>query len=278
MNRRIFSVASVAALAALLCLAGCAETRLTLQLVDASSGAWVWDATLRLQDRTIRSFYQSDAGPLPMEFTHLTPGPHELIISAPGYAGRTLQLTLKRGANRLEEPVRLRGIAIPGLTHVSVFERPENGRIVAELHPIDAAGKAVLNHPCLPLWVECRIYVQVKGGVPVQEATETGSERGTLVFEGRLHPAFDSAPEKTYRYSAQIPGAAFGNAAGPFRVIDYLIVVPDPRVLSPEALTELMDRVWALRDQRAMASALDRERGRLQFYFDSSWNVRVPAQ
>ena len=82
---------------------------------DAVSGNWVWDATFRLQGRVIRSHFQSDRGPRPQVFTRLQPGPAELEISAPSYVAQTIPVTLKRGANRLAEPVELVGSEIPDL-------------------------------------------------------------------------------------------------------------------------------------------------------------------
>ena len=36
------------------------NTTLEFQVIDVVSKNWVWDATIKLQNRTIRSFYQSD--------------------------------------------------------------------------------------------------------------------------------------------------------------------------------------------------------------------------
>ena len=38
------------------------DTTLEFRVQDRVSGQWVWNAAARLQDRFIRSFYQSDAG------------------------------------------------------------------------------------------------------------------------------------------------------------------------------------------------------------------------
>ena len=38
---------------------GALETTLRFRLVDSVSGGWVWNATLKLQNRVMRAFYQA---------------------------------------------------------------------------------------------------------------------------------------------------------------------------------------------------------------------------
>ena len=135
-------------------------------------------------------------------FTRLQPGPATLEISAPSYVAQTIPVTLKRGANRLAEPVELVGYEIPDLVQWIIFENHAGNDIVQELRPVSSAGPAVINHPAMDLWIGARISVQVKDGVPVREETDTGAARGEELFEAscsgsgtrRRRPPFATAP------------------------------------------------------------------------------------
>ena len=91
MNRRtriLLGISAVVLLAAAAAILGALLTRdtvLELRVRDAVSHRWVWDLTLRLQDRELRSFYQSDTALRTFRFTHLRPGPATLQLSAPDY-------------------------------------------------------------------------------------------------------------------------------------------------------------------------------------------------
>jgi hypothetical protein len=250
------------------------QTTLTFSARDAVSGTWVWDLTARLEGREIRSFFQSDAGPIAFRFSRLSPGKAVLSISAPAYRSVEIPLALRRGVNRLPEPVEMQGLEIPGLDHFVVFENLDGSDLVAQLRPVGTDGKAVLNHPCLGIWIGCRMTVELKGGVPVREETETGSTRGDELFRGKLDWKWDPAPETVFRYSARIPSSRIKDDPALYRVIDYLVVVPDPRKISASEMDSLMERVWQLGDQAAIGRALDAEKGRLRYFTDTSWNVK----
>ena len=72
------------------------DTTLEFQVRDAVSKAWVWDSTMKLQDRTIRGFYQSDKGLVNYKFTHLIPGNYILDISAPAYTSFKVPVVIKK--------------------------------------------------------------------------------------------------------------------------------------------------------------------------------------
>ena len=222
------------------------QTTLELEVRDAVSKAWVWDASIRLQRRIIRAYYQSDRGPIPFVFSGLKPGQAELEVSAPAYVPVTIPVALKRGENRLEEPIDMVGYEIPGLARFIVFEEREGNDLIQEIRPVSKDGPAVLNHPCLDLWIGARITVQMKDGLPVQEETEEGSVRGEELYKGVLKWQFDPLPETTFRYSSRIPGSQIKPDKNPYWVIDYLIVVPDPRKTSREEIEAIMEKAWAL--------------------------------
>ncbi len=250
------------------------QTTLSFSARDAVSGKWVWDLTARLQGREIRSFFQSDTGPIAFRFSRLAPGKSVLSISAPAYKEVEVPVTLGRGANRLLQPVEMQGLEIPTLDHFVVFENLDGADVVAQLRPVGTDGKAVLNHPCLPIWLGCRIAVEVKGGVPVREETEKGTARGDELFRGRVDWQWDPAPETVFRYSARVASSRIKEDPAPYRVVDYLVVVPDPLKIGKAELDSLMERVWALGDPAAIARALDAEKGRLRYFTDTSWNVK----
>ena len=263
----------VAALITLLALRK--DTTLELRIRDSVSGRWVWDATMKLQNREIRGYFQSDAGTIPYRFTRLAPGKWTLEISAPAYQAVRIPVSLARGANRIEEPVDMVGLEIPDLVKFFIFEKLDGGDFVAELRPVGSNGQAILNHPCMDLWIGCRVAVQIKNGVPVQEEVEEGSARGEELFRGAIPWQWNAAPEALFRYSARIAGAKLKEHPSSYRVIDYLIVVPDPLKISRKELDDLMTRMYALDDPHAVASALDAEKGRLRYFIDTSWNVKA---
>jgi hypothetical protein len=278
-SRIITLVASglvVAAAAAILITALLSrDTTLELRFRDSVSGRWVWGATLKLQNRTQAAFYQSDAGLKPYRFTHLSPGRSILEISAPGYKAVSLPVTLRRGANTIPAPIDMLGLGIPDLAKFFLFEKLDGADIVAQLRPVSKSGGAIMNHPAMDLWIGCRVSVQVKGGVPVIEETDEGSARGRELFRGQVPWTWDPAPETQFRYTARIPGSSIAADPSLFRVIDYLIVEPDPTKITHAELADLMARVFALADPAAMTAALDAEKGRVHSFVDVSWNVRA---
>jgi hypothetical protein len=223
------------------------------------------------------SYYQTDAGPVPQKLTHLKPGTSTLVIDAPGYAPVSIPVTLRRGRNRLPLPVKMAGLGIPGLSGFSAFESIDNGDIAAQLRPLDAAGKAILNHPCIDLWIGCVV------------SEEAGSTRGEVLFRGAVRWTWDALPQSLFRYSVRIRSAEMRNAPSLTRVIDYLVVVPDPLKVSRAEVDGIMARAWpsgglasgradqSLPGQLALgiAAALDAEKGRLRWFFVTSRDVRV---
>ncbi|HEY9593172.1 MAG TPA: hypothetical protein VHE79_01750, partial [Spirochaetia bacterium] len=112
-------------------------------------------------------------------------------------------------------------------------------------------------------------------GIPVVEETDTGSARGRELFRGQVAWSWDPAPETQFRYTARIPGDRIADDSSLYRVIDYLIVEPDPLKITHDELADLMTRVWSLRDPAAVTAALDAERDRVRYFVDVSWNVRA---
>jgi len=272
----VLVVAVIAAVAAAVYLVmNPVVTTLEFQARDAVSKDWVYDATFRLQDREIRSFFQSDRGPAVQRFTNLKPGPATLELSAPHYVPLSRKLQLKRGRNRIEQPFDLVGFEIPELKEFIIFENKNGNDIHCEIRPVSKAGPAVVNHPCLPLWIGARVTVQMRNGLPVQEETEKGSERGEELFRGRIEWQFDPYPETVFRYSAVIPGAKIKPTKAPYWVVDYLIVVPDPRKISTEELDGIMEQAGSLSPEELQKYlAPYQKEQRLTTFVFTSWNVK----
>jgi hypothetical protein len=254
------------------------DTTLEFSIRDAVSGKWVWSAVMRLQGRTIVGYYQSDAALIMYRFTHLQPGKATLDIVAESYQSMSLPVTLKRGRNRLEKPIDMVGLAIPDLAQFYIFAKREGGELQAEIRPVSSQGVAILNHPCMDLWIGCRVSVQMKDGVPVREEVEEGSTRGDELFRGQIPWTWDPAPKTQFRYTARIPVAKIREHPSAYRVIDYLIVEPDPLSITRAELDQLMAGVFAMNDLAAVSAALDTEKGRLRYFMETSWNVKAAQE
>jgi hypothetical protein len=287
MKRYPFVPAAAALLVLLLC--SCSDTTLLFQVQDSVSGSWVWDSTVTLQKRLLRSFYQTDAGPIPQKLTHLVPGPATLEVSAPGYDPVSLPLALHHGRNRLADPIRLVGREIPGLADFSAFETVTDGNIAVQLRPVDAPGKAIVNHPCLDLWIGCVIYDEAAGGVPVRSEGSPAATRGDELYRGAPRWSWDARPESLFRYSVRIPASDLRDAASLYRVIDYLIIVPDPSRITKAEIDAGMAKAWRSgglvsgNPARSapqhpapwLAAALDAWKGRARSFLVTSWDVRA---
>jgi hypothetical protein len=266
------AAAAAAAIAVILAVTLSRETTFTFSARDSVSGRWVWDLTARLQGREIRSFFQSDTGPIPFRFSRLAPGKAVLTLSAPSYDSVEIPVSLRRGVNRLAQPVQMLGREIPGLSHFVIFENLTGQALSAQLRPVGTDGKAVLNHPCMDLRIGARISIQMHGGVPSRAEAETGNTRGAELFRGKLGWEWDPAPETVFRYTASIPLKDVKDDPSLYRVIDYIIVVPDPAKIAKAELDALWDKAWAA-GEAGMAAVLDAEKGRVRYFRDTSWNV-----
>jgi hypothetical protein len=328
MNRRTRILLGIAAvvffgtLAAILVPLLSRDADLELRVRDSVSRRWVWDLTLKLQDRELRSFYQSDTGLRVFRFTHLMPGKSSLQLSAPGYQPLSVPVTLRRGINRLATPLDMVGREIPGLGGFLMFETLDGSDIVVQVRPVEkvqnateygvpfeeygvpferqapasargdrsyrGGGGAILNHPCLDIWVGCRVFVQMAATVPrgIREngtspalaEAKSGWTRGAQLFRGRIPWTWDPRPEAAFRYSARIPGARMKQDRSGFRIIDYMVVVPDPLKITRSELDAFMARIETIDDPAAVSAALDAEKERLRWFTDTSWNVKVAQE
>ncbi len=257
---------------------GALETTLRFRVVDSVSGGWVWNATLTLQDREMHEFYQADHGAADLEFTHLKPGNATLEIVAPAYEPQKIPVRLKRGRNTLPGPVRMKGLEIPTLDHFIIVDKRDQGQLYLEVRPVGTDGKAVLNHPCLDIWIGSLISAQVKGGKYTEKAEDTGSERGEPLFAGKLDWTWDGTPETSFRYTVPVPLDKLRSSPAQYWVIDTLVAVPKPGAITRQELDAIMGKVFQFRDPKEISAYLDQYKDRFTYYLPpTSWNVKGGA-
>ena len=245
------------------------DTTLSFVLRDSVSGGWVYDATVTAGDKVIRSFFQSDHAPVARTFTGLQPGATELSVRAPGYHPVVIPVTLTRGANRLPEPIDLVGREIPDLTEIIVAIEQRGEEFTAEIRPVNSAGKAVLSHPVLDLWIAAMVSVQMDGGGPARSPVRGGGSRGPVTFAGRVQWRWDAAPETLFRYSVSIPGPTAAPAR--FYVVDTITLVPRQAV--GPGLTDEIAQLWQRSTPVAFMAALQTDE-RFRVFVNTLWNVR----
>lgn len=253
------------------------DRRMRFTVRDASSSSRVWDLTATLQGRVLRGFYQGDGGAVALEFTRLKRGESVLELSAPSYLPVRVPVTVRGRMTVLEEPIRMTGFEIPGLSDFLVFVSPQTDAYAAELRPVRSDGTAIANHPCLDLRVGCLVSVQTRGGAPATAPTDAGAGRGRLLFRDRVRWEWDGRADALFRYHARIPRSRVLAVEAPYLVFDFLIVAPDPRRISPEETDVLMDKVWAAADTRDAMALLEARHDQVRWFLDTAWNVeRAP--
>lgn len=250
------------------------DTRLTFRVQDATSGGWVWNATSAVEGKEMSSYFQSDRGPVDLTFTHLRPGRTTLTVTAPDYIPSSVAVTLHPGLNRLRRPVELTGYRIPDLDHFTMFANVAPDGIEVEVRPVATDGSAITNHPCLDLWIGAVVSSQVPG-VESSGGGAAAAARGRAIYRGRVPWRWDPRPEATFRYSALIPSTALGDNRPSHFVIDFLVIVPDPRKIRAGEVESLMQGAPVISDVAGLEHYLDIHNGesKYQYYFSTSWNV-----
>ena len=269
-RRRIWVVAAVAVAAAgvvatLAAFVSAApfETTLEFRIRDRVSTGAVWNATATLQDRFLRSWYAGDGDTL--VFSRLNPGEATLEVSAPDYRSVSVPVTLRRGRNRIDEPIDLTGLRIPGLSHFMVSEDASGSDLYATLWPLSSEGPAVVNHPALELWIGARISAQRDGAI-----------RGETLFAGEIEWSWNSSRKALARYRARIPLEQIEAGGATLFVIDYLVIVPDPLVIERDEVAAIVTAAWTDREPASLPAYLSRYADRFDFYLHTSWNLRRP--
>ena len=262
----ISAVAAVAAPVALLFTLPF-ETTLEFHIRDSVSGGAVWNATVTLRDRFLRTYYAG--GGEPLAFTRLAPGQATLQVSAPDYQTMSVPVTLRRGRNRIDEPIDMIGLRIPDLSHFILSEEFSGSNLHTAVWPISNRGPAVVNHPALDLWIGARISAT--------GASRTGVTRGEALFAGEIEWSWDHSPDALPRYRARIPLEEIEKSGAVTFVIDYLLIVPDPLAIERDEVAAIVTAAWTELDAAAaLEPYLAQYAERFDFYVHTSWNLSLP--
>lgn len=272
-RRRIPRVAVIgAAAAAIAAAAGLLaavpfETTLEFRIRDRVSRGAVWNATVTIRDRFLRTYYAG--GEDSLVFTRLAPGAATLTVSAPNYQTVSVPVTLRRGRNRIAEPIEVIGLQIPELARFIVSEELSGAPPQATIWPLSKEGPAVVNHPALDLWIGARISTQPEGG--------QAAARGETLFAGELEWSWDHSPDALARYRARLPLEAIEQAGAGRFAIDYLLIVPDPLAIERGEVDAIVAAAWTDSvDPAALRTYLTRYADRFDFYVHTSWNLSRP--
>ena len=247
--------------------------KFTIRVEDSVSHSWVWDAKITIGDSQMRTFYQSDHGPTDLTFTGLPLGAAILKVSAPNYVTREIPVILHRGGNKLDSPIELVGYRIPGLDHFAMIEGNSPDAITVQVRPVGKSEIVLENYPCIDLWIGVLVSVETRNGKAVLVPSDTKLTRGEPFFRGRIRWKWNANIADSFRYSASIPYSDLGTA--PYLVIDYLVIVPDPRKMTSAEVDSMMAKAVDISNVKDLTTFLDRQRSgdRFKYYFSTSWNV-----
>ena len=280
MRRRRISIvvgtAAAGAIAALIVVFSTSPfaTTLEFRIRDRVSRGPVWDATVTLQDRFLRTYYGGNGEPL--VFTRLAPGEATLEVSAPDYQSRKVPITLRRGRNRIDEPIDMVGLRIPDLSHFIVTEDSSGSDLYATIWPIGNQGPAVVDHPVLDLWVGARISTQLSGRRATTDESRAGATRGETLFAGKIEWSWDPSPKALSRYRARIPLEDLEENGSVLFVIDYLVIVPDPLAIERDEVAAIVTAAWTDLEPASLPAYLAQYADRFDFSIHTSWNLSRP--
>ena len=240
---------------------------LTFEVRDAKSKSWVWDSTIRLQDRVIRGFYSTS-----FHFTHLRPGTFDLTVSAPHYEPASVRVRIRPGGRNTIAPLSLVGYEIPDFSRLVVTANRSARGLEIEFNPVDAKGNLIEVFPCIDLKIAVRVSIELKGGASALVPSAEGAERGTRLYEGKVDWTWNAAPGAVYRYGAVVPGIL--PQAAPYVVVDYIVLVPDLRKISPREVDALMNGVLQMEDTRSLSAYLRPSMDKVKIESGALWNIR----
>ena len=272
--RRIVVPAIVLGIAALIVsLSAVANSEAALRF--AVRGAYcaepVWNTSSVIQDRMARTYVETD-----ILITGLNPGDSFLTVSAPDYGSVTIPVTLKRGENRLSEPIAMMPSEIPGLDRFVVVERETAEGLQIDLRPIDRAGKAIVRHPCVFLRVLVQILIPEAGA---SRAAQNSSEPAFAeeVYRGPADVEWNDEPGATFRYSARIPAREISPHSSAVVTVQYLILMPDMEHFATDEIERIVHDVTEMEGHVEIARYLDSYGDALRHFSIRNENVRISA-
>ena len=241
---------------------------LSFEVRDAASKSSVWDSTVRLQNRVIRGFYSTS-----YRFTHLRPGTFDLTVSAPHYEPASVRVRIRTGRTNTIAPISLVGLRDPRfLAAHGGRQEGSAGARAPDDPPWMPAGDLIEVFPCIDVKIAVRVSVQLKGGAPALTPSKEGAERGTRLFQGKVDWTWNPAADAVYRYDAVVPGIP--PDAGPYVVVDYVVLIPDPRKISSQEVDALTSELLQINDARALGVSLRPYMNKVKMESGSLWNIR----
>ena len=248
-----------------------APATLSFEVRDAVSRSWVWDSTVRLQTRVIRGFYSTS-----YFFTHLRPGTFDLTVSAPHYEPTTVRVRIRAGRTNTVAPISLVGYEIPDFSRLTVAANRGARGLELQMTAVDATGNLIKVFPCIDVRIAARVSVQLRKGAPALTPSTEGAERGTMLFQGKVDWTWNPATDAVYRYDAVVPGVP--PDAGPYVVVDYVVLIPDPRKISSQDVDALTSELLRINDARTVDAfvrlSMDKVKNKVKMETGSLWNIR----
>lgn len=226
-------------------------TTLEMKVLDAVSKSWVYNTSIRCQNRVIRGFKS-----LSYTFKNIKTGRHVLSVSAPYYESKEIPVTIHHGKNTLQEPIELTGHIIPDLDSISIFEKKQNDDMFIDIRLIGKDGHAIVDHPCLPIRILTRISAQLADGEYDLYQEGMSLDRGKLLFFGEAGWIWNTGLTATYRYSASIPIRNIAVTPAPYWIVDYLILFPNPLSITPEQMESIVQRIYSFDETEKLTSYL----------------------
>jgi hypothetical protein len=199
----------------------------------------------------------------------LKKGKSTLEVSAPNYKSTSIEVDLKRGENVLDDPVELTGVEIPDLYGFYAFENEAEEEYLITLRPITKDNYAIQLHPAIPLWVGVRVK-DWKNKLPT---TLEQFDKQPVLYEGHLEWEWDAYPETQFRYIASLPFSLLKDTGGDSYAIEYLVVVPNLKVIDSDEFNTITARLETVTDEE-IGSYLDSIHEKIFYYSDISYDVR----
>ncbi|NCB01659.1 MAG: hypothetical protein EOM67_05775 [Spirochaetia bacterium] len=245
------------------------SSSLTFRVRDEVSKGWVWDMRATIDDRTLRGFFQSDQGLIDYHFTHLKGGKQKLIISAPYYEEKIIEVDLKKGENVIEEPIDLIGIEIPDLYKFYAFEREEDDAYLITFRPVTKENSAITLHPALNIW----IGTKVRSWNSELEESISVFDKQSLLYKGSLEWTWDSYPETQFRYIASLPFSKIKEGKETSYAIEYLVVAPNLKKITSKEFESITTQLEMMDDEK-IGPYIDSLGDKISYYSDISYDVR----
>ena len=271
-KQQILGATTIIVLLCIILIAGLSlidkKASLLFQVKDSVSNSWVWDVHATVQDRELSGYFQSDNTLVDYQFTKLKPGDTELFISAPNYESISIPVALKRGVNRIEETISLKGLAIPNLGGFYVFEKEITNGWALTIRPVTENNRAISLHPAIDIW----IGVKVAEWDPLLPKTIELLDKKPVLYSGNIPWEWDANPETQFRYTSFLPFDVLPTGTGPSYVIEYLILVPNLSVIDYEEFHSLTQDIASM-DVYSAAEYLDSLGTKVYSYADISWDV-----